>query len=149
MNSPVYERISGAVRSPVTFSVPAGVVIGALFPLGTGADPVTAYGAVLTGALGADGLGSTLSTGTSVLGMAPAPAIPLRAVLINLGGDGQLVLGGITAAVTGLYVPAPATRPSARTTWAFRCWSAVCCSATRRCRWPPIWPATRFWPATR
>ncbi|MFD8718338.1 ABC transporter permease [Streptomyces sp. NPDC059629] len=108
MNPRIYERISGAVRSPVTFSVAAGVLIGALFLLGTGADPVTAYGAVLTGALGADGIGPTLSTGTSVLGMALALAIPLRAGLINLGGDGQLVLGGITAAVTGLYVPLPA-----------------------------------------
>lgn len=140
-------RISGALRSPVTFSVLAGVVIGALFLLGTGADPVTAYQAVLTGALGADGIGSTLSTGTSVLGMALALAIPLRAGLINLGGDGQLVLGGITAAVTGLYVPLPAPLvvalallagmaagartprwpPCARTTSGSRCWSAACC----------------------
>ncbi|MET7691160.1 ABC transporter permease [Streptomyces sp. NPDC005483] len=102
------ERIQRALRSPVTFSVLAGVLIGALFLVGTGADPVTAYQAVLTGSLGADGIGSTLSTGTSVLGMALALAIPLRAGLINLGGDGQTVLGGITAAVTGLYAPLPA-----------------------------------------
>ncbi|MEW1718222.1 ABC transporter permease [Streptomyces sp. NPDC093109] len=101
-------RISGALRSPVTFSILAGLVIGALFLVGTGADPFAAYGAVLTGALGADGIGSTLTTGTSVLGMALALAIPLRAGLINLGGDGQMVLGGIAAAVTGLYVPLPA-----------------------------------------
>ncbi|MFF3849333.1 ABC transporter permease [Streptomyces sp. NPDC002328] len=97
-----------ALRSPVVFSLLAGVVIGALFLLGTGADPFTAYGAVLTGSLGADGIGSTLSTGTSVLGMALASAVPLRAGLINLGGDGQMVLGGIAAAVTGLYAPLPA-----------------------------------------
>ncbi|QFR02428.1 ABC transporter permease [Streptomyces phaeolivaceus] len=40
--------------------------------------------------------------------MALALAIPLRAGLINLGGDGQLVLGGVSAAVTGLYSPLPA-----------------------------------------
>ncbi|MER5183878.1 ABC transporter permease [Streptomyces sp. NPDC002896] len=100
--------ISKALRSPVTFSVLAGVVIGALFLIGTGADPLAAYGAVITGSLGADGIGATLSTGTSVLGMALALAVPLRAGLINLGGDGQLVLGGIAAAVTGLYSPLPA-----------------------------------------
>jgi simple sugar transport system permease protein len=99
---------AGALRSPITFSVLAGLVIGALFLLGTGADPLEAYGAVLTGSLGGDGIGSTLSTGTSVLGMALALAVPLRAGLINLGGDGQMVLGGITAAVTGLYAPLPA-----------------------------------------
>ena len=86
----------------------AGVVIGALFLLGTGADPVAAYGAVLSGSLGADGIGSTLTTLTSVLGLALALAVPLRAGLINLGGDGQLVLGGMAAAVTGLYSPLPA-----------------------------------------
>ncbi|MFF4113352.1 ABC transporter permease [Streptomyces sp. NPDC001714] len=98
---------SKALRSPVTFSLLAGVVIGALFLLGTGADPFAAYGAVITGSLGADGIGATLSTLTSVLGMALALAVPLRAGLINLGGDGQMVLGGIAAAVTGLYSPLP------------------------------------------
>ncbi|MEU7325647.1 ABC transporter permease [Streptomyces griseoviridis] len=101
------ERVRGALRSPLTFSVLAGVVVGALFLVGTGADPVAAYTAVLTGSLGPDGIGATLTTATSVLGMALALAVPLRAGLINLGGDGQLVLGGITAAVTGLYVPLP------------------------------------------
>ncbi|MFH8287204.1 ABC transporter permease [Streptomyces antibioticus] len=101
-------RISGALRSPLTFSVLAGLLIGALFLVGTGADPLTAYGAVLTGALGGDGIGATLTTGTSVLGLALALAVPLRAGLINLGGDGQMVLGGITAAVTGLTSPLPA-----------------------------------------
>ncbi|MCX4740175.1 ABC transporter permease [Streptomyces antibioticus] len=101
-------RISGALRSPLTFSVLAGLLIGALFLVGTGADPLTAYGTVLTGALGGDGIGATLTTGTSVLGLALALAVPLRAGLINLGGDGQMVLGGITAAVTGLTSPLPA-----------------------------------------
>nr|WP_245695433.1 ABC transporter permease [Streptomyces antibioticus] len=108
MSTDMNDRISGALRSPITFSVLAGVLIGALFLVGTGADPIAAYEAVLTGSLGADGIGSTLTTGTSVLGMALALAIPLRAGLINLGGDGQMVLGGITAAVTGLHSPLPA-----------------------------------------
>ena len=92
---------------PVAFPVLAGGAIGALFLVGTGADPVAAYGAVLSGSLGADGIGSTLTTLTSVLGLALALAVPLRAGLINLGGDGQLVLGGMAAAVTGLYSPLP------------------------------------------
>ncbi|MEU1027133.1 ABC transporter permease, partial [Streptomyces sp. NPDC005904] len=95
-------------RSPALHSVVAAVLVGALFLLGTGADPLGAYGAVVDGALGPDGIGSTLTTGTSILGLAVALAIPLRAGLLNLGGDGQLVLGGIAAAATGLYVPLPA-----------------------------------------
>ncbi|GGZ46240.1 ABC transporter permease [Streptomyces subrutilus] len=99
--------VGRVLRSPVFFSVAAAVAVGALFLVGTGADPVTAYGAVFTGSLGSDGIGSTLTTGTSVLGMALALAIPLRAGLVNLGGDGQLVVGGISAAAVGLYAPLP------------------------------------------
>ncbi|MFF3014885.1 ABC transporter permease [Streptomyces sp. NPDC057939] len=94
--------------SPVLFSVVAALLIGALLLAAAGADPLTAYGAVLSGSLGPDGLAATLTTGTSVLGMALALAVPLRARLINLGGDGQLVLGGLAATVTGLHAPLPA-----------------------------------------
>ena len=163
MARPSTDRIAAALRSPVTFSVLAGLVIGALFLVGTGADPFAAYGAVVTGSLGADGIGATLSTGTSVLGMALALAIPLRAGLINLGGDGQMVLGGIAAAVTGLYSPLPApltvvlallagiTAGAAYAALAALCENrfgvpllvSSCCSATRRPRSPPIWCAIR------
>lgn len=96
------------LRAPALHSVVAAVLVGALFLLGTGADPIGAYGSVVSGALGPDGIGSTLTTGTSVIGLALALAIPMRAGLLNLGGDGQLVLGGIAAAATGLYSPLPA-----------------------------------------
>ncbi|MFD8022797.1 ABC transporter permease [Streptomyces lavendulae] len=99
---------SPVLRSPVLFSVAATLLAGTLLLAATGADPLTAYGAVLSGSLGPDGIGATLTTGTSVLGMALALAVPLRAGLVNLGGDGQLVLGGLAAAVTGLYSPLPA-----------------------------------------
>ncbi|NEA60998.1 ABC transporter permease, partial [Streptomyces sp. SID13666] len=76
-------HMTNALRSPVAFSVLAGVLIGALFLVGTGADPVAAYGAVLSGSLGADGIGSTRTTLTSGLGLAPALGVPLRAGLIH------------------------------------------------------------------
>ena len=34
-------------------------------------------------------------------------AIPLRGGMINLGGDGQMVIGGLVAALVPLYLPAP------------------------------------------
>lgn len=100
--------LASALRSPVLISVVGTLLIGVLLLAATGADPFTAYGAVLSGSLGPDGIGATLTTGTSVLGMALALSVPLRAGLINLGGDGQLVLGGLAATVTGLYAPLPA-----------------------------------------
>jgi simple sugar transport system permease protein len=39
--------------------------------------------------------------------MATALAIPLRAGMVNLGGEGQLVLGAISAIAVGLHVPGP------------------------------------------
>ncbi|MGW5398669.1 ABC transporter permease [Streptomyces sp. NPDC003952] len=104
----VRAALVSAVRSPVLISVAVTLLVGVVLLAATGADPFTAYGAVLSGSLGADGLGATLTTGTSVLGMALALSVPLRGGLINLGGDGQLVLGGLAAAVTGLYAPLPA-----------------------------------------
>ncbi|MFC9294524.1 ABC transporter permease [Streptomyces sp. NPDC057011] len=99
---------TSVLRSPVLTSVVAALVIGALLLAAAGADPLTGYGAVLSGSLGPDGFAATLTTSTSVLGMALALAVPLRAGLVNLGGDGQLVLGGLAATVTGLYAPLPA-----------------------------------------
>ncbi|MGW1772092.1 ABC transporter permease [Streptomyces sp. NPDC002104] len=106
--STLRSTLTSALRSPVLISVAVTLLTGVLLLAATGADPFTAYGAVLSGSLGPDGIGSTLTTATSVLGMALALSVPLRAGLINLGGDGQLVLGGLAAAVTGLYAPLPA-----------------------------------------
>ncbi|MGH4030736.1 ABC transporter permease [Actinomycetota bacterium Odt1-20B] len=100
--------LARALRSPALHSLAAALVVGTVFLVGNGADPLGAYRSVVTGALGPDGIGATLTTATSVLGLAVALALPLRAGLLNLGGDGQLVLGGIAAAATGLYVPLPA-----------------------------------------
>ncbi len=133
--------VSRLLRSSALHSVVAAALVGALFLVGTGADPVAAYGSSSAGPR-ADGIGSTLTTGTSILGLAVALGLPMRAGLLNLGGDGQLVLGGIAAAATGLYVPLPAPlavasallagmvaggayaalAPSARTGSPCRCW---------------------------
>jgi simple sugar transport system permease protein len=39
--------------------------------------------------------------------MALAAAIPLRAGVVNLGGDGQLLVGALVGAIVALYLPAP------------------------------------------
>ncbi|MBV5262141.1 ABC transporter permease [Synechococcus moorigangaii CMS01] len=50
---------------------------------------------------------ATLSRYTFLLGMALAVLISFRAGLLNIGGEGQLVLGGLVAALVGVYLPAP------------------------------------------
>ncbi|RSN34187.1 ABC transporter permease [Amycolatopsis sp. WAC 01416] len=91
----------------VAVPVAAALVLGAILLLATGTDPLAAYGAIVSGAFGPDGIGDTLAYAVPVAGMATALAIPLRAGMVNLGGEGQLVLGAVGALAVGLYVPGP------------------------------------------
>lgn len=50
---------------------------------------------------------STLSRATLIVGMALSVLLSFRAGLFNIGGEGQLVLGGLAAAVVGVYLPGP------------------------------------------
>jgi simple sugar transport system permease protein len=50
---------------------------------------------------------STLARFSIILGMAMAALVSFRAGLLNIGGEGQLVLGGLTAAIAGVYLPGP------------------------------------------
>jgi general nucleoside transport system permease protein len=84
-----------------------GVAVGALLILASGGNPLTAYWAILRGALAPANLPDTLNWAVPMVGMALVAALPLRAGLLNLGGDGQLAIGGLVAALTPLYLPAP------------------------------------------
>jgi hypothetical protein len=64
-----------------------------------------------------------------LVGMTLAAAIPLRAGIVNLGADGQLVLGGCAAAIVALYLPAP---DSVRLVMALTAGMAVSAPPTRR-----------------
>lgn len=96
-----------AVFSPVPLSILAAVVVGSGILLGSGVNPWTAYKAVISGSLSAGNLPFTVATAVPIIGMAFSFAVPLRAGQYNLGGDGQLVLGGITAAAVAIHVPLP------------------------------------------
>ncbi len=98
------------VRHPAL--VPVGAVVlaalvGAVVLVASGADPLVAYEAVIRGALSTDTLDYTVSVFAAILGMAMLFAIPLRMGEYNLGGNGQLVAGGVTAAIVALHVPLP------------------------------------------
>jgi ABC-type uncharacterized transport system permease subunit len=74
------------------------VLIGAVIVLAAGLNPIDAYSAVLTGALDLENLDYTFSVWALICGMALAAAIPLRMGEFNMGGNGQMVLGGLAAA---------------------------------------------------
>ena len=50
---------------------------------------------------------TTLGRATLIVGMALSAMISFRAGLFNIGGEGQLVAGGIAAALVGVYLPGP------------------------------------------
>lgn len=50
---------------------------------------------------------TTLGRATLIVGMALSVMISFRAGLFNIGGEGQLVAGGIVAALVGVYLPGP------------------------------------------
>lgn len=106
-------RLRGALRGllPPLIAIVGGMLIGALIMLITGHNPILAYGAMIEGAVGgrnAANLVSTLNRAAPIVGMGIAAAIAFRAGFFNIGGEGQLVLGGAAAALVAVYVPLPA-----------------------------------------
>src|SRR5579862_4213377 len=89
-----------AVATAIVF----GVLAGGLLVFVSGANPIAAYGQILLGALD---LPNTLNWAVPLCGMTLCAAIPLRGGMINLGGDGQTVIGGLVAALVPLYLPLP------------------------------------------
>src|SRR6185312_16425590 len=103
--------MSASFRIPRIPAVPlailTGALIGAVLILLSGHNPARAYWASLVGALAPGNLPDTLNWAAPLVGMTLVAALPLRGGMVNLGGDGQLVVGGLVAALVPLYLPAP------------------------------------------
>ena len=87
------------------------LAIGALFIIGIGENPIDAYGALLKGAFsGKLRLGTTLAGFTPLLLTSIAFAVAAKAGAFNVGVEGEVFLGGITAAYIGVnwtFLPKP------------------------------------------
>ena len=101
------ERRSWRRPPAVVIAILFGVLAGGLLVLASGANPFQAYAEILRGSLAPDALPNTLNWAVPLVGMTLVAAIPLRGGMINLGGDGQMVIGGLIAALIPVYVPAP------------------------------------------
>lgn len=77
--------------------------VGAVFILAIGEDPLAIYALMLRESLGTGyGIGQTLFKATPLIFTGLAVALGFRAGLFNIGVEGQLYLGGLAAAVTGV-----------------------------------------------
>lgn len=106
--------------APVTvplYAVLLASLVGSLFILGAGGNPLVAYAALLDGALGSpERVAATVARATPFLIGGLAVVLGFKAGLFNIGVEGQLLLGALTAAWVGTWswlagVPALAAVP--------------------------------------
>jgi len=82
-----------------------GIVVASLTSLAVGISPLKTMSAYWSGAfMNLNNLAITLNKSSLILFAALAVAIPLRGGLFNVGGEGQIYLGGLTAALVGIYL---------------------------------------------
>ncbi len=92
------------------FALPAAAVVsvllGGVLILACGANPITGYHALLTGAfVGTYALTSTAVKAVPLLLVGAGICIAFRANMLNIGGEGQIAMGGLAAAATALALP--------------------------------------------
>ncbi len=81
------------------------VLIGAIILLVSGANPIEAYAALLRGSFGTTtALGRTLEKATPLIFSGLAVAFAFKAGMFNIGAQGQLLLGAVTAAFLGFAI---------------------------------------------
>ncbi len=84
----------------------AALAVGAIMLLLMGANPMTGYAALLEGAFGsANALADTLVKATPLLLVGLGICIAFRGGVINIGGEGQMILGALAATIVGLVMP--------------------------------------------
>ncbi|MEU0541612.1 ABC transporter permease [Nocardia sp. NPDC005978] len=90
-------------------AVGAALIVGLGLVLGGGASPAKAADALWEGMFGTPyAFGSALNMAAVLALIGTGFTVAHRAGLVNVGGEGQLALGGIAAAAVGLWLPAGA-----------------------------------------
>ena len=85
------------------FATLAALVIGAFMLLVLGVNPLTAYKALWDGAFGSqNSIAETLVKATPLLLVGLGICISFRGDVINIGGEGQMIIGGLMATWIGL-----------------------------------------------
>lgn len=101
-------RLARLLRPFVGVAVPAtaaiaALLVGAVMLLSFGANPLVAYRELITGAFGsADNLADTAVRAMPLALVGVGICIAFRTDVINIGGEGQIILGAIAATVTSM-----------------------------------------------
>jgi simple sugar transport system permease protein len=84
----------------------AALLVGAFMLWALGANPLTGYRALFRGAFGGvDSLANTAVKAVPLLLVGAGICIAFRANMLNIGGEGQIVMGGLAGTITALAVP--------------------------------------------
>jgi ABC-type uncharacterized transport system permease subunit len=98
-----YEQIF-AILIPV-LAVIAGLLMAGLLIFSVGVSPREAYAALFEGAFGTSyAIATSLNRATPLILAGLGVAIAFRSSLWNIGGEGQICMGGLTASLVGIYV---------------------------------------------
>lgn len=90
----------------IFYAIIAALLIGALFILAAGDNPITAYKVLFSESFfDYWGIANTLTKMSPMLLAGLAVILPLRAGLFNIGGEGQIYIGGLFATIAALSVP--------------------------------------------
>jgi len=98
-------------RRILAYSIPvlavfAALLFGAIMLLLLGANPIEGYSEMFVGAFGSgDALIATILKATPLLFVGVGIVIAFRANVINIGAEGQMVLGGLFSTMAALYLP--------------------------------------------
>jgi simple sugar transport system permease protein len=92
------------------FALPMSLIValllGAVMMLALGANPITGYNALIVGAFdGSYALGATAVQAAPLLLVAVGICVAFRANVFNIGGEGQLAMGGLASSATALALP--------------------------------------------
>ena len=93
---------NGSYMISLVISIVLALMVGAIFMLASGHDPVEGYGAMLSGALGSKrAVGDTLAKSATLCLTGLATAVAAQAGIFNVGGEGQLYFGAMASALLG------------------------------------------------
>ncbi len=98
-----FNRLSDLL--PVVLAVLAALLISALLLLSLNADPIIAFRAIFDGAFGSqNSTAETLVKATPILFVAIGITIAFRGGVINIGGEGQMIVGALAGTAMTLSV---------------------------------------------
>jgi len=97
-------KLNKKINPAPFYSIALAAIIGAVIILASGNSPLTIYSKLIVGAFGSgNGLQQMLLQTTPLLFCGLSVAVSMKCGLLNLGVEGQLYMGALASAATGIY----------------------------------------------